>query len=108
MSARTDNVEKRFCQIGDSLLFSKAYMNLTAGAMHLYICMAMESRGKRQFELPASKAVKYGFAKRTFWNYVSELETAGFIKRQSGRFTRENNLYEFCSDWKNTSVSVGR
>jgi len=63
--------------------------------------MAMESGRSRYFTLPASAAKKYGVAERSFWNYVAELEALGFIKRRSGRFTREQNEYEFSFDWKN-------
>ena len=49
LSARPDNREKRFIQVGDSLLFSDAFQELRVGAKHLYLCMAMESGGKRDF-----------------------------------------------------------
>jgi hypothetical protein len=56
MSAKADNKEKRFIQVGNSLLLSKEFQKLGVGARCLYMCMAMESAGKRGFEFPLSSA----------------------------------------------------
>ena len=56
MSAKADNKEKRFIQVGNSLLLSKEFQKLGVGARCLYMCMAMESAGKRGFEFPLSAA----------------------------------------------------
>lgn len=100
LSADPDNNETSFIQAGSSLYHSEAYQSLPDGAKNLYLCMATESKGHRTFCFPASTAKKYGIATRSFWNYVSALENAGFILRESGRITREENIYHFSFAWK--------
>ena len=100
LSADPDNNETSFIQAGSSLYHSKAYQSLPDGAKNLYLCMATESKGHRSFCFPASTAEKYGIAARSFWNYVRALENAGFILRDSGRITREKNIYHFSFAWK--------
>ena len=56
MSASPDNVEKRFIQVGNSLLFNKEFQSLGAGSQMLYLCMSMESAGKRRFIFPQAAA----------------------------------------------------
>ena len=101
-SGRHDCKEKRFLQIGDSLLFSEPFKRLLAGEKYLYFCMGMEAGGKKQFSFPHKSARKYGFSKSTFGRYKDELIKTGFIKLvgESGKITREPNLYEFCLSWK--------
>mgnify|MGYP006939728924 CR=1 FL=1 len=43
LSAKVDNKEKRFIQVGNSLLLSKQFHALSTGGRFLYFCMAMES-----------------------------------------------------------------
>lgn len=100
MSARPDNVEKRFIQVGNTLLFNKVFQSLGAGSQKLYLCMAMESAGKRRFIFPQAAAKKYKIAPSSLRKHINELEAKGFIKVYSGKATREPNLYEFCYDWK--------
>ena len=100
MSARPDNVEKRFIQVGNSLLFNKEFQSLGAGSQMLYLCMSMESAGKRRFIFPQAAAKKYKITPSSLRRHVDELEAKGFIKVYSGKATREPNLYEFCYDWK--------
>ena len=52
LSARADNTEKRFIQPGNSLLLSPAFQSLSPGSRYLYLCMAMESGGRRRFLFP--------------------------------------------------------
>lgn len=103
LSAKPDNREKRFIQVGDSLLFSKAFQDLHAGARYLYFCMAMESGGKRVFKLPTAAAGKYGFARSSFWAYVRELEDKRFIVSRSNKHLRQPNDYSFSDGWKTIS-----
>lgn len=43
LSAKVDNKEKRFIQVGNSLLLSKQFHALSTGSRFLYFRMAMES-----------------------------------------------------------------
>lgn len=99
-SAKADNKEKRFLQLGNSLLFNEQFHHLSAGAKHLYICMMMESGGHRDFLFPQSAAKKYGIAPASFWRYVAELADAKFIRVQSMKNLRQKNEYAFSSEWK--------
>ena len=100
MSAMPDNVEKRFIQVGNTLLFNKEFQSLGTGSKTLYFCMAMESAGKRRFTFPQAAAKKYGITPSSLRRHVDELEAKKFIKVYSGKATRDPNLYEFCYDWK--------
>ena len=103
LSAKPDNREKRFIQVGDSLLFSKAFLELHVGARYLYFCMAMESGGKRNFQLPTAAAQKYGIKPSSFWTYVRELEDKRFIVSRSNKHLRQPNDYSFSDEWKTIS-----
>ena len=108
LSAKPDNREKRFIQVGDSLLFSKAFRELHVGARYLYFCMAMESGGKRDFQLPTAAAGKYGIAPSSFWTYVRELEDKHFIVCRSNKHLRRPNDYSFSDGWKTISPVINR
>ena len=56
LSAKVDNKEKRFIQVGNSLLLSKKFHALSTGSRFLYFCMAMESGGRKNFILPQKDA----------------------------------------------------
>ena len=56
LSAKVDNKEKRFIQVGNSLLLSKQFHALSTGSRFLYFCMAMESGGRKNFILPQKDA----------------------------------------------------
>ena len=100
LSARPDSAEKRFIQVGNTLLLSKAFQELSIGAQHTYLCMAMESGGKREFIFPLSAAKKYGISKNSLTRHVEELSAAKFITVQSGKTVRQPNLYAFSFEWK--------
>ena len=100
LSAKVDNKEKRFIQVGNSLLLSKQFHALSTGSRFLYFCMAMESGGRKNFILPQKDAKKYGIAPSSLRKHINELETARFIRVFSGKPTREPNRYEFCQGWK--------
>ena len=100
LSAKQDCREKRFLQIGNSLLLDKRWQSLTHGAKCLYICMAMEAGGKRYFTFPESASRKYGLKHSSFWNYVSELEERQFIERSSMKNLRKDNEYKFSLGWR--------
>ncbi len=101
LSAKADCKEGRFIQIGNSLLLSEQMCKLKPGARYLYLCMTMEAGGKREFTFPASSAEKYHIPPSSFDRFKAELIDAGFIRiKESGRLTREKNVYEFVFDWK--------
>lgn len=99
LSAKPDSREGRFIQIGNSLLLSDKFHELSNGARLLYICMAMESGGRREFQFPQAAAIKYGFVPSSFDRNKKELLKAGcIILKSSGRLTREKNEYAFPTD----------
>lgn len=101
LSAHIDGKEGRFVQVGNSFFLSKAVQGLSPGAQRLYLAMALESGGKREFFFPRSTAKKHGFAETSFSRYVKELTEKKFIEVVfSGRFSHEKNLYRFSLDWK--------
>ena len=101
LSGRSDCKEKRFLQVGNTLLLSATFKNLGTGARYLYICMGMEAGGHREFVFPASAAKKYGISKNSFDRHKAEIINAGLIRlKESGRLTREKNIYEFRTDWQ--------
>ena len=87
-------------QIGNSLLLSGMFHNLSSGAQMLFLCMSMESGGRRDFTFPLSSATKYGFPPRSFRRYVEELKQHGFIEKQSMANVRQPNEYRFSFAWK--------
>lgn len=89
-------------QIGNSLFLCEPFQALSAGAQHLYLCMALECGGRRQYTFPAKSMTKYGIPLRSSRRYVDELIDNGFISCiESGRNTRTESKYEFRLDWKN-------
>lgn len=56
LSAKVDNKEKRFIQVGNLLLLSKQFHALSTGSRFLYFRMAMESGGRKNFILPQKDA----------------------------------------------------
>ena len=100
LSAKADNKEKRFIQVGNSLLLSKQFHALSTGSRFLYFCMAMECGKMDKFIFPQKAAKKYGIAPSSLRKHINELESARFIRVYSGKPTREPNRYEFCQGWK--------
>lgn len=100
LSARADCSEGRFLQLGNSLLLSETFQKLSSGAQVLFLCMSMESGGRREFTFPLSAAKKYGLPPRSFRRYVEELKQRGFIEKQSMANLRQPNEYRFSLAWK--------
>lgn len=104
MSAHPDNREGRFLQIGNSLLCGEGsrFKTLTSGAQILFLCMAMESGGKREVAFSRSTAQKYGITKNALPRGIKELKENGFIEI-SKDFSYEQykpTVYRFIFDWK--------
>lgn len=95
--------EKRFIQIGNSLLLDSTFRSLSRGAQMLYLCMALESGGKSIFQLSKGAAKrKYGCAPTSFDRYRRELEVNGFVRiiESETRGQYEANTYAFSDTWK--------
>lgn len=100
LSAHADCSEGRFLQVGNSLFFARPFQELSSGAQVLYLCMAMESGGRREFVFPRTAAKKYGIPPRSLLRYVAELTDAGFIDKTSLKNLRQPNEYQFSFRWK--------
>ncbi|MDL2300397.1 hypothetical protein LJC01_01990 [Clostridiaceae bacterium OttesenSCG-928-D20] len=101
LSARHDCKEGRFIQVSNSLRLSKKYQCLSHGARGLFLDMALESGGKRQFIFPKSAAEKYGYTYQTFRRCLDELKEKQFITCiEDNHTTRKPNIYEFNLCWK--------
>ena len=100
-SALPDCRDPCFIQVGASLMQSQAFKALGASAAKLYFCCMSESTGKMNFQMPLSKAEKYGFSASTFRRALVELEEHGFIQTmRSGKNTRTASDYQFSSKWR--------
>lgn len=109
LSGNQNNREKRFLQIGNTLLFDEKYKTLRPAARQLYVCMAMEACGKSQFEFPHRAAKKYGFSGTSFDNYARELQQAGFIEKIKQEEQFAVARYQFTFAWKQKShPNLGR
>ena len=109
MSAKGDCKEGRFLQVGNSLLLShrdsdgsdtNAFTQLSVGERYLYLCLAMESGGRREFKFPLKSAKKYGLSNATFRRHLEVLIDKGFIERTSMKNLRQPNKYSFTTSWK--------
>lgn len=101
LSAKNDCREGRFLQIGNSLLLSPQIQQLSVGARMMYLCMAMESGGKREFTFSRSVGEKYGIPDGSFKRYIKELKENSFIDCiEDNHTTRKPNVYAFSFDWK--------
>ena len=108
LSARPDNKEGRFLMVGNSFLLSEKVQNLSPGARFMYLSMAMESAGKREFTFSRSTAQKFGISETTAARYIKELSSSGFIETVScGRFARVPNVYRFSFSWKGSEEGAG-
>lgn len=103
LSAKPDCKEGRFLQIGNSLFLSKEYRELSYAAQAIYLCMALESGGKRQFTFTKTDAKKYGICPKTLYRQIKELQDKKFLTVSSGKNTRTPNEFEFCFSWKESS-----
>ena len=70
--------EKRFLMIPANMLFANnstgfSFPKVRTSSYKLYLCMAIESGGKRIFEFSHTDAKKYGFNLNTFDSCVREL-----------------------------------
>ena len=103
LTSSSDCRERRFVQIGNTLLFDKRFTSLSVGARYLYILAANEAAGSRDFQFPALKMKALGIKERSARKYIKELVDAGFIELvRSGRNTRTPNDHRFSFHWLET------
>lgn len=101
LSARLDGREGRFIQVGNSLLLSRKFQDLSSGARFMYLSMTLEAGGKREFVFPRSASLKYGISESSAIRHIKELVAAGFIEVTAcGRYARVPNCYRFSFKWK--------
>lgn len=93
--------ERRFIQVGASLLYNKSFQHLSAAARHLYLCMSMTAGPHQDFKFTRTDALKCGISYSTFLRAKRELIVNNFITiKQNGKCTRSPNWYSFTFGWK--------
>lgn len=103
LSGNADCTDKRFLQVGNSLLFNKRFQSLKDSTKMFFLCLAMESGGNREVELSSRKAAKYGFCRSTVVRCTKELIEKGFIERiNPDELQFATSKYKFLFDWKGT------
>ncbi len=102
LSARPDCKEGRYIQVGNSLLLSDTFQNISAGARWLYLCMALEAGGRQTVKFSHGSAKKYGIPYTTFDRTVKILREAGFIEliEDEDHSQFRANEFRFSSQWK--------
>ncbi len=96
----SDGIEKRYTRLGSTLLYSPAFLRLSANAKQVYLYMKIESAGKREFIMPRQKQLRFT-NKNSFIRAKDELEQAGFIETvQNNANLRKPNVYWFSERWK--------
>ena len=100
LSAKVNCDDGRFLQVGNSLLLSPRFHELTQGAQMTYLCMALESGGRREFVFPQAAAKKYNISPASLRRHVKELERQGFLIVRSMASLRRPNQYQFSLIWK--------
>lgn len=102
LTAKQDNKEGRFLQVGNSLLLDKRFQKLNTGARQLYFCIAMEAGGKKTVAFPHSAAKKYGFPKSSFERFIKILQEQGYIERiENGSYSQfAPNVYQISLAWR--------
>ncbi len=101
LSAKPDCREGRFLLVGNSLLLSPKFHDLSPGAKILYFCACQESGGRNEFTFPARTMKKYGIKERSGRRYLQELIEHDFIRCAcSGKNLRTDSEYAFTLQWK--------
>ena len=102
LSSKPDGAEKRFIQVGNSLLFNEAFQQLNAGSQMLYLRMAMESGGQREVAFSRKTAEKYGIPRNSFSRQIKELKETGFIEvsMEGNMWQFKPSVYRFSFSWK--------
>ncbi len=102
LSGKSDNKDKRFIQVGASLLQSPAFKSLNYASRCLYLCLANDAAKDSIVEFSHSDAKRFGFPPSTFDRSTKELCDAGFIERveDEDRSQYKTSRFRFISAWK--------
>ncbi len=93
--------ERRFVQLDIFFLLHPRVLDLSSAALHLYLCMSLEAKGKYDFVFTEHVALQYGFTHSTYHRAKAELIDAEFIRLiRSGQRRREPNHYAFTLRWQ--------
>nr|WP_300186165.1 hypothetical protein [uncultured Agathobaculum sp.] len=97
-------MERKYIRIGETMIKSEAWKTLPSSTTKLLLCMMYVANGKQHFQFPCHLAVQCGFSRSSFWRYRDELIAYGFIEVvANNKLQRRNNVYGFCSKWKEFS-----
>lgn len=97
-------MERKYIRIGETMIKSEAWNTLPSSTTKLLLCMMYVANGKQHFQFPCHLAVQCGFSRSSFWRYRDELIAYGFIEVvANNKLQRRNNVYGFCSKWKEFS-----
>ena len=100
LTGREASARAPFARVSKTLLTDPAFRALTPTAQHVYLCMTVEAAKNRRFAFTRKTAAQYGIPARSLLRAVHDLTAAGFITAESGRTTREANIYQFLLQWK--------
>lgn len=102
LSGRRDCKEGRFLQVGNSLLLSETFGELSGNAVKTYFALCMEAGGKQTVSFPRARAPAYGISTATFTRAIQELTEAGLISHDfdDNKYRYQANVYRFKVDWK--------
>lgn len=102
LTAKPDGKERRFIQVGNSLVLDARFQALSTGARWLYLALCMEAGGKREVAFPHRAAKKFGIASTSFDRYIVELQRVGFVTRvEDGSFAQfAPAVYRFSLAWR--------
>lgn len=113
-SARRDNKEWGFVQLGNSLFEQQAekdkdgrvqylpnpFHALSPMARWTYLCLCSAAKGKPEVLFTKTDAERYGIPTTSFRRAVKELEDKAFLTINHAGRTHQPNLYKFLSNWK--------
>lgn len=102
MSCTPDCKEKRFVQLGTSLLQCEAFHSLPAGARMLYIFMVCTAAGRPRFWFDYTTARDYCVSETSFYRNRDTLVQNGFIVPIALKGETPCN-FEFGTGWKHSA-----
>ena len=99
-SAAPGGDERRFIQLGVSLLDHPKFIALKPGDQILYIRMKQHADPRPEFEMPRQVYAKFTDSK-AFANSLEHLVSAGFVEVVANNYCiRKPNVYRFSTRWK--------
>ena len=101
VSAKADNKEKKFLQIGVTLFENEAFQSLTPPQKIVYLAMCLDAGGSREFTFSKERFSHFGIPPSTARDAIEVLIQKGFITREfSGKLAHTKSLFRFSLDWK--------